>query len=84
MSPSSRVPPLVVRLQVLTSIDYAKGNTIRDRIKAVSQQTFANQTTGQQYKFTWRTIETWLCLMWLNEFVHLEVSIMLNQQRCEQ
>ncbi len=57
----SRVPPLVVRLQVLTSIDYAKGNTIRDRIKAVSQQTFANQTTGQQYKFTWRTIETWLC-----------------------
>lgn len=61
MSPSSRVPPLVVRLQVLTSIDYAKGNTLRDRIKAVSQQTFANQTTGQQYKFTWRTIETWLC-----------------------
>ena len=61
MLPSSRVPPLVVRLQVLTAIDYAKGNTIRERIKAVSQQSFVDQTTGQQYQFTWRTIETWLC-----------------------
>ena len=57
----SRVPPLMIRLQVLAAIDYAKGNTIRDRIKAVSQQTFVDQQTAQQYRFTWRTIETWLC-----------------------
>lgn len=61
MSTSSRVPPLVVRLQVLTAIDYAEGNTVRDRIRAVSQQTFVDQLTGNQYRFTWRTIETWLC-----------------------
>lgn len=61
MSTSSRVPSLVVRLQVLAAIDYAKGNTIRDRIRAVSQQTFTDQQTGNHYRFTWRTIETWLC-----------------------
>lgn len=61
MSSSSTVPPLVVRLQVLAAIDYAKGNTIRDRIRAVSQQTFTDQQSGKHYRFTWRTIETWLC-----------------------
>lgn len=61
MSSSSRVPPLVVRLQVLAAIDYAKGITLRDRIKAVSQKTFIDTQTGQRYQFTWRTIETWLC-----------------------
>lgn len=61
MSSSSRVPPLVVRLQVLAAIDYAPGNTIRDRIKAVSKQPFMDKQTGQTYQFTWRTIETWLC-----------------------
>ena len=61
MSTHSKVPPLVVRLQVLAAIDYARGNTIRDRIKTVSQQTFVDHQTGQTYHFTWRTIETWLC-----------------------
>ena len=61
MSSSSTVPPLVVRLQVLAAIDYAQGNTIRDRIRAVSQQLFTDQQTGHTYQFTWRTIETWLC-----------------------
>lgn len=61
MSTSSRVPPLVVRLQVLTAIDYAKGHTIRERVRAVSEKTFVDQQTGRTYQFTWRTIETWLC-----------------------
>ena len=61
MSSSSRVPPLIVRLQVLAAIDYAQGNTIRDRIKAVSQKQFVDQQNGRTYQFTWRTIETWLC-----------------------
>lgn len=57
----SRVPPLVVRLQVLAAIDYAPGNTTRDRIRQVSQQAFADPQTGKTYQFTWRTIETWWC-----------------------
>ena len=58
---TSRVPPLVIRLQVLAEIDHAKGSTIRDRIKSVSQNTFVDRHTGLSYQFTWRTIETWLC-----------------------
>ncbi len=61
MPSSSRVPPLVVRLQVLAAIDYAPGHTLRDRIKAVSQKQFVDPQSGHAYQFTWRTIETWLC-----------------------
>ena len=50
----------MVRLQVLSAIDYAEGKTQRDRYKAVSQQTFIDQSTGKPYRFTWRTIETWV------------------------
>ena len=60
MTNFSKVPPLMVRLQVLSTIDYAKCKTKRDRYKAVSQQTFVDQSTGKQYRFTWRTIETWM------------------------
>ena len=56
----SKVPPLEIRLQVLAAVDYAPGATIRSRIKAVSQQTFNDPTSGQSYQFTWRTISTWL------------------------
>jgi len=59
MTHFSKVPPLMVRLQVLSAIDYAEGKTQRDRYKAVSQKTFVDQSTGRQYRFTWRTIETW-------------------------
>lgn len=55
----SKVPPLMVRLQVLAAIDYANGKTQRDRYKTVSQQTFVDHETGRSYRFTWRTIETW-------------------------
>ena len=61
MSPSSKVPSLMVRLQVLAAIDHAQGNTIRDRIRAVSQQRFVDPETGHTHQFTWRTIETWRC-----------------------
>ncbi len=60
MKTFSKVPPLMVRLQVLSAIDYAEGKTQRDRYKAVSQQTFVDQSSGRQYRFTWRTIETWV------------------------
>jgi putative transposase len=57
----SRKPPLDIRLRVLAAIDYAPGNSIRDRIRAVSQQAFVDPTTGKTFRFTWRTIETWRC-----------------------
>lgn len=53
-------PPLEIRLRVLAAVDYAPGISIRDRIKAVSEQHFVDQHTGHTYHFTWRTISTWL------------------------
>ena len=61
MITTNRSPSLAVRLQVLAAVDYAKGNTIRARIRAVSKQTFIDPKNGQSYQFTWRTIETWRC-----------------------
>lgn len=58
--PSPYKPPLEIRLKVLSAIDYAPGNTIRERIKSVSERTFRDEHTGMDYQFTWRTISTWL------------------------
>ena len=60
MSVFSKNPPLEIRLSVLAAVDYAPGHTIRERIKSVSQQHFTDQRTGTRYRFTWRTISTWL------------------------
>jgi len=46
-----------LRLRVLAAIDYAKGDTIRERIKQVAQRTFMDRE--HEYQFTWRTISTW-------------------------
>ena len=54
-------PPLEIRLQVLSAIDYAPGDTIRARIKNVSTRLFTDERSGCDYRFTWRTIETWHC-----------------------
>lgn len=53
-------PSLEVRLKVLAAVDYAPGNNIRARIKAVSEQSFTDTHTRQVWQFTWRTISTWL------------------------
>ena len=74
----SKVPPLAIRLQVLAAVDYAPGRTIRSRIKAVSQQTFNDPTSGQSYQFTWRTISTWLYRYKKNGVTTLE-----NKTRCD-
>lgn len=60
MSVTHKNPPLEIRLRVLAAVDYAPGLSIRDRIKAVSEQPFVDQHTGHTYRFTWRTISTWL------------------------
>lgn len=53
-------PPLELRLRVLAALDYAPGNTIRERIKAVAARTFSDADRNTEYRFTWRTISTWL------------------------
>jgi transposase InsO family protein len=53
-------PPLEMKLRVLSAVDYAPGDSIRERIKSVSQRTFRDDISGRDYRFTWRTIETWL------------------------
>lgn len=53
-------PSLELRLQVLSAIDYAPGDSIRERIKAVSGRLFSDPITGTPHQFTWRTISTWL------------------------
>ncbi|MET1257668.1 hypothetical protein, partial [Aliikangiella maris] len=60
MHQKTKTPPLEIRLRVLAAIDYAPGNSIRQRIQSVSQQTFVDQSSGNIYQFTWRTISTWL------------------------
>jgi hypothetical protein len=53
-------PPLELRLRVLSAIDYAPGNSITARIKNISERSFTDSQTGNDYQFTWRTISTWL------------------------
>lgn len=54
-------PSLEIKLRVLSAIDYAPGTTIRERIKQVSTRVFRDEVLGIDYRFTWRTIETWRC-----------------------
>lgn len=54
-----RNPTPYLKMRVLGAIDMAEGNTIRDRIRAVSQTPFTDEE-GHARQFTWRTIETWL------------------------
>lgn len=53
-------PPVELRLRVLSAVEYADGNTTRERIKNVATRTFYDEQTGCEYQFTWRTISTWL------------------------
>ncbi|MBK8974087.1 MAG: transposase family protein [Hahellaceae bacterium] len=72
-------PPLEIRLRVLAAVDYASGRSIRDRIKAVSEQSFTDTHSGQTYRFTWRTISTWLYRYKISGVTTLE-----NKTRCDQ
>jgi len=54
------IPSLELRMRVLSAVDYAPGNSIRARIKSVSQRTFTDSQSNHEYQFTWRTIETWV------------------------
>jgi putative transposase len=54
------IPSLEIRLRVLAATDFAQGETIRARIRKVSEQSFFCQKTNHHFQFTWRTISTWV------------------------
>ena len=56
----STTTPFELRLRVLSAVDYAPGQSIRERIKHVAGRTFQDEKTGCEYTFTWQTISTWL------------------------
>jgi putative transposase len=70
-------PTPYLKMRVLGAIDMAPGNTIRDRIKAVSQMTFTDEQ-GNPHQFTWRTIETWYC-----RYQKHGVTVMENKTRSD-
>lgn len=51
-------PSEYLKMRVLGAVDMAEGDTIRDRMKAVSEMKFVDDD-GYMRNFTWRTIETW-------------------------
>lgn len=53
-------PSFELRLRVLNAVHDAPGINMRERIKFVAGKTFADTLSGHQYRFTWRTISTWL------------------------
>lgn len=63
---------------MLSAIDYAPGASIRDRIKHVADQAFPDPATGVSYRFTWRTISTWLYRYKLHGVTSIE-----NQTRAD-
>ncbi len=71
-------PPLTLRLQVLAAVDYAPGATIRERIKHVASRTFTDADRGIDYRFTWRTISTWLY-----RFKKRGITTLDNKQRAD-
>jgi putative transposase len=52
-------PSAYLKMRILGAIDYAQGKNITQRIKSIAGQTFTDED-GNQRKFTWRTISTWL------------------------
>ena len=53
-------PSFELRLRVLNTVYDAPGSTMRERIKFVADKTFTDVMSNQSYRFTWRTISTWV------------------------
>ena len=52
-----RVSPYL-KMQVLGAIEFAPGACVVQRIRHVSELVFTDESS-QQFRFTWRTIQTW-------------------------
>jgi putative transposase len=70
-------PSPYLKMRVLGAIDMAPGDTIRERLKAVSQMKFTDEE-GHARQFTWRTIETWQC-----RYQKHGVTVMQNKTRSD-
>jgi hypothetical protein len=68
-------PSFELRLRVLNAVYDAPGNTMREQIKFVANKTFADVLSGHTYRFTWRTISTWLYRHRKNGIATLENKI---------
>ena len=53
-------PSFELRLRVLNAAFDTPGITMRERIKFVADKTFTDAQVNQTYRFTWRTISTWV------------------------
>ncbi len=51
-------PSIYLKMKVLGAIDVAPGKTRDERVRNVAEMTFLDEE-GNQYQFTWRTIQTW-------------------------
>jgi putative transposase len=51
-------PSIYLKMKVLGAIDVAPGKTRDQRVRNVAEMTFLDEE-GNQYRFTWRTIQTW-------------------------
>jgi putative transposase len=51
-------PSIYLKMKVLGAIDVAPGKTRHERVCNVAQMIFLDEE-GNQYQFTWRTIQTW-------------------------
>lgn len=67
-------PTTYLRMRVLGAIDYANGNSIKQRIQSVSETIFTDEE-GNPRKFTWRTISTWLYRYKANGVTELENKV---------
>jgi len=70
-------PTEYLKLRVLGAIDAAPGNSIRERIRAVSNMSFVDED-GLPRSFSWRTIETWRC-----RYHKHGLTALHNQPRCD-
>lgn len=71
-------PSLELRLRVLSAVEYAPGDSVRDRIKNVALRTFTDDLSSHSYQFTWRTIETWVY-----RYKKHGITTLDNKTRCD-
>lgn len=70
-------PSIYLKMKVLGAIDVAPGKTRDERVRNVAQMVFLDEE-GNQYQFTWRTIQTWYY-----RYKNHGVTSMDNASRCD-
>lgn len=60
MKTKSKKVSIALKMQILSAVDYAPGDSIRERIQSVATRTFTDVESGRTHQFTWRTISTWV------------------------